>query len=57
MSQERRGRPKMTVPVEEVRDLIEARFSVTEIAKIVGASRSTIHKRMQDINLKASTSH
>ena len=45
------GRPNFEIPNQQLQYLIQNRFSVPQIAKIVGVSISTIRRRMSEFNL------
>ena len=49
-----RGRAKLSISQEQVEFLLEHRFSASDIAQIVGVSRSTISRRMRDWGLRVS---
>ena len=48
-----RGRPRLQIPCENLRFLLEKNFKVAEIANIYGTSKSTIERRMKDLGLSA----
>ena len=48
-----RGRPKLELHQEEVEYLRSLRFSWTKIAEILGSSRSTLYRKMEEWNLPA----
>ena len=52
-----RGRPKLSISQEQVEFLLEHRFSASDIAQIVGVSRSTISRRMRDWSLRVSQAY
>ena len=45
------GRPKIAVPIEEIEFLRQLRFSWTRIAEILGISRSTLYRRLEEDGL------
>lgn len=47
----RRGRPSFQIPVEQLECLIEFRFSVPQIAQLLGISVGTVRRRMSDARL------
>ena len=51
------GRPKLTVPQEQLQFLIERRFNTTQIASLLGVSPRTIERRLREHNLNISTSY
>ena len=45
------GRPAFEIPRGQLQFLIESRFSVPQIAQLLGVSISTVHRRMSSYNL------
>ena len=45
------GRPKFSISCEQLSMLLEHRFSVPQIANMLGVSVSTVRRRMTDYNL------
>ena len=50
-----RGRPRLQIPCENLRFLLEKNFKVAKIANIYGTSKSTIEQRTKDLGLSART--
>ena len=48
------GRPKIVIPIEEIEFLRQLRFSWTRIAEILGISRSTLYRRLEDVGISQS---
>lgn len=51
MEQGDMGRPHFVIDQEHVVELLEMGQSVTDIAKVFGVSRSTLHRRMEEWNI------
>lgn len=45
------GRPRFIVPVEQLRYLVDNRFTVPQMADMIGLSKRTIHRRLSENNL------
>ncbi len=45
------GRPAYVIPEEQLQCLIESRFTVPQISKLLGVSVSTVRRRMSSLNL------
>ena len=48
-----RGRPQLKVECEQLEFLLERKFSVAEIASILGISKRTVERRLQEFGLSA----
>ena len=48
------GRPKIVIPIEEIEFLRQLRFSWTRIAEILGISRSTLYRQLEDEGISQS---
>lgn len=51
------GRPKIDVSVEEIEFLRQLRFSWTKIAEILGISRSTLYRRLDEESITVDTTY
>lgn len=45
------GRPRFIVPVEQLRYLVDNRFTVPQMADMIGLSERTMHRRLSENNL------
>ena len=51
------GRPRFVIKYDQLKMLLEHRFSVQQIANMLGVSVSTVHRRMEEFNLSVSASY
>lgn len=51
------GRPRFEIPREQLVWLIESKFTVPQIAEIIGVSVRTIHRRMSEYGLSIHTTY
>lgn len=51
------GRPSIDIPASLLEDLLSYNFTIVKIAKMLGVSRCTIHRRMKDFGLDNSTKY
>ena len=52
-----KGRPRLQIPLEHLRFLLEKKFKVAEIANLFGSSKRTVERRMKDFGLSAATTY
>ena len=52
-----KGRPRLQIPLEHLRFLLEKKFKVAEIANLFGTSKRTVKRRMKDFGLSAATTY
>ena len=50
-------RPQFDIPVEQLRMLIESRFTVPQIADLIGVSPRTVYRRMSESRLSISSTY
>ena len=53
----RQGRPRLEIPFEHLRFLLERKFKVGEIASLFGTSKRTVERRMKEFGLSAATTY
>ena len=51
------GRPRFDITVEQLRMLIESRFTVPQIADLIGVSPRTVYRRMSESRLSISSTY
>jgi len=51
------GRPRFEIPVSQLKHLIENHFTVPQIARLIGVSPRTIHRRMSENGLSISSQY
>ena len=51
------GRPRCLIPFQQLESLVESRFTVPQIATIIGVSPRTIHRRMTEFGLSISNQY
>ena len=51
------GRPRLKIPQEQIRLLIELRLTVPQIADVIGVSVRTIHRRMVEYGLSIQSTY
>lgn len=47
----RAGRPRFNVPMEQLQYLVDNKFTVPQMADMIGLSERTIHRRLSSNNL------
>ena len=47
----RNGRPRFNIPVQQLQYLLDNRFTVPQMANLIGVSERTIHRRLHDNGL------
>ena len=52
-----KGRPRIQIPLEHLRFLLERKFKVGEIANLFGTSKRTVERRMKDFGLFAAATY
>lgn len=51
------GRPKFIIPREQLQYLLAQRFTVPQMANVIGVSVRTIHRRLHDFNLSVTSTY
>ena len=52
-----KGRPRLEIPFEHLRFLLERKFKVGEIANLFGTSKRTVERHMKEFGLSAATTY